>query len=619
MEQASQSQSEIPPVVRQELETVTIRFAGDSGDGIQLTGNQFTHTSAIVGNDINTFPDFPAEIRAPAGTLPGVSGFQLSFSSHAIRTPGDVVDAMVVMNPAALKVNIKDLQQGGILIVNEDNFSANDLKKAAYETNPLETGELDGYRVIKIPITSLTLKVVEESGLSRKHAGRCKNMYALGIAFWLYDRPLDYTIEWLNQKFSDKPEIAKANEMALKGGYNYALTIELLGDYYKVLPAELPPGRYRQITGNEALALGAVAASVQAKRPLLFSSYPITPSSDILHELAKYKNFGVKTFQAEDEIAAMSATVGAAFGGHLGLTSTSGPGMNLKGEAIGLGIMVELPMVIINVQRGGPSTGLPTKTEQSDLLSVIYGRHGESPLPVIAPATPSDCFHIIIEAFRIALKYMTPVVVLSDGYLASGAEPWLIPDVGALPDIEPDFWTDPSDTSPYTRDPVTLARHWAIPGTPGLEHRLGGIEKDYDTGNVNYDPLNHQKMTDTRDAKIRGIAKDIPLVEIEGKEQGKVLVISWGSTYGAVSSAVESLQTEGVSVSMVHLRHLFPFPQNLRDIIRQFDKVLIPELNLGQLCTQIRAEFLIDAVPCSKVQGKPFLISEIRNFILKYL
>ncbi|MBF0350256.1 MAG: 2-oxoacid:acceptor oxidoreductase subunit alpha [SAR324 cluster bacterium] len=606
-------------VKRIELDTVNIRFAGDSGDGMQLTGSQFTHTSALVGNDINTFPDYPAEIRAPAGTLPGVSGYQLSFSNRDIRTPGDKVNVLVAMNPAALKVNLADLEPGGILIVNSDSFSTNDLRKAAYDTSPLETGELKGYRVIQIPITTLTIKAVESTGISRKNAGRCKNLFALGVSFWLFDRPLEHTMEWLQEKFGKKPDILSANEAALNAGYNYALTAEIFNDHYKVQPAVLPPGHYRQITGNEALALGAVAASVQAKLPMVYSSYPITPASDVLHELSHYKNFGIKTFQAEDEIAAMCSTIGVAFGGSLALTGTSGPGMDLKNEAMGLAVMTELPMVIINVQRGGPSTGLPTKTEQADLLAAMYGRHGECPMPILAPATPGECFNIMLEAFRIALKYMTPVIVLSDGYIANGAEPWLLPDVDQLPEIKSSFATDPEKFTPYTRDPETLGRLWAIPGTPGLEHRLGGIEKDSKSGNVSYDPMNHQKMMETRDAKIRGIAKDIPDVEVLGSKSGKLLVLSWGSTYGAVASAVEDLLKQGQSVAMVHLRHMFPFPANLGEVLKNYETVLVPELNLGQLSRLIRSDYLIDTVSYNKVQGKPFLISEIRNKILEIL
>ncbi|MBF0279026.1 MAG: 2-oxoacid:acceptor oxidoreductase subunit alpha [SAR324 cluster bacterium] len=617
MEQSELAQPS--PPVREDRETATIRFAGDSGDGMQITGDQFTVTSALVGNDINTFPDYPAEIRAPAGTLPGVSGFQLSFSHHDIHTPGDKVNVLVAMNPAALKVNLEDVEQGGILIINTDSFSENDLKKAAYANNPLESGELAGYRVVKIGLTTLTLNAVQEVGIPKKQATRCKNMFALGVVFWLYGRPLEHTAVWIENKFGHLPEVAKANRLALQAGYNLANTMELFTDYYRVKPATLPPGVYRQITGNQALALGCVAASVQAKRPLLYSSYPITPASDILHELAKHQNFGVRTFQAEDEIAAICATVGASFGGILAATGTSGPGLLLKGEGISLAVMAELPLVVIDVQRAGPSTGMPTKTEQADLLAAIHGRHGECPLVVLAPQTPGDCFSIGIEAFRIALKYMTPVIILSDGYLANGAEPWLLPEIDELPDLEPTFHQDPEGFSPYLRDPETLARLWAIPGTPGLEHRLGGIEKDSATGNVSYDPINHQKMVDTRNDKIQGIAKELALLEVNGPQQGDLLVVGWGGTYGAITSAVESLQAEGKSIASVHLRYLYPFQKNLGAVLKNYKKVLVSELNLGQLCQMLRAEFLVDAIPFNKVQGKPFLISELRDRMLQLL
>lgn len=610
----------VPPssIVRQERERITIRFAGDSGDGMQLTGDQLTVTSALVGNDISTFPDFPAEIRAPTGTLPGVSGFQLSFSNHDIHTAGDRLDVLVAMNPAALKVNLGDLEKSGILIVNSDNFSENDLRKATYTENPLESGELEGYRVYEVPLSSLTLKAVEASGLSKRQADRCKNLFALGIIFWLFDRPVEHTLSWIDSKFGRLPDIKFANELALKAGYNFAMTMEF-AEHYKVKPATLPSGIYRQITGNQALALGCVAVAVQAKQPLLLSSYPITPASDILHELAKYQNFGIKTLQAEDEIAAICGAIGAAFGGVLGLTTSSGPGILLKGEGISLAITAELPLVVIDVQRAGPSTGMPTKTEQADLLMAIHGRHGESPLAVIAPQTPGDCFDIVLEAFRLALKYMTPVIVLSDGYLANGAEPWRLPDVDHLPDLQPTFHTDPKNFTPYLRDPETLARAWAIPGTPGLEHRLGGLEKDSVTGNVSYDPINHQEMIDTRAAKIQGIAKELPLIEVKGPKQGNLLVIGWGGTYGAITSAVEALQAEGKSVASIHLRYLFPLQKNLGDLLKNYKKVLVPELNLGQLCEILRAKYLVDAIPFNKVQGKPFLVSELRNRMLELL
>ena len=607
-----------PPVARQERETITICFAGDSGDGMQLTGDQFTVTSALAGNDVSTFPDFPAEIRAPAGTLPGVSGFQVSFSHHDIYTIGDIVDVLVAMNPAALRVNHRDLKKGGILIVNSDNFSENDLRKATYAENPLESDSLKDYRVYQVPLSSLTLKAVEEVGLSKRQAERCKNLFALGMIFWLFDRPMEHTLKWIESKFSKLPMIRQANQLALDAGYNYGITMEF-AEHYKVKPATLPPGVYRQITGNQALALGSVAAAVQAKRPLLLSSYPITPASDILHELSGYQNFGIKTFQAEDEISAICATIGAAFGGILGLTTSSGPGILLKGEGISLAVTAELPLVVIDVQRAGPSTGMPTKTEQADLLMAINGRHGECPVVVIAPQTPGDCFYIMLEAYRLALKYMTPVMVLSDGYLANGAEPWMLPEIEELPNLEPTFHTDPEGFTPYLRNPETLARAWAVPGTPGLEHRLGGLEKDSVTGNVSYDPLNHQKMVDTRAAKIKGIARDLPLLQVRGPKQGDLLVLSWGGTYGSVISAVEALQAEGKAVASAHLRYLYPLQRNLGDLLKNYKRVLVPELNLGQLCQILRSEFLIDAIPFNKVQGKPFLVSELRNRMLELL
>lgn len=602
-----------------ELETVTIRFAGDSGDGMQLTGSQFTHASVMIGNDVITFPDYPAEIRAPAGTLAGVSGFELSFSKHDIYTTGDRISVLIAMNPAALKVNLADLEKGGILIVNADSFTANDLRKAKYEANPLDSEELQNYRLVKIPITSLTLKAVEDSGLSHREGGRCKNFFALGVVQWLFDRPIETTREWIRQKFKNMPEVAGANLMALQAGYNYAITVELFHERYCVAPAEMPPGEYRQITGNQALALGCIAASVQSKRHLVYSSYPITPASDILHELSQYRRFGVKTLQSEDEIAAVTASIGAAFGGCLGVTGTSGPGLDLKSEAIGYAVMAELPLVVLNIQRGGPSTGLPTKTEQTDLLSAVYGRHGEAPVPVFAPATPGDCFYVALEAFRVALKYMTPVILLSDGGLANGAEPWLIPDFDQLPDLSKDIQSCTENLSPFYRDPHTLARNWAVPGTPGLQHRIGGLEKDYTTGDVSYDPVNHEAMVLTRDAKIRGIAHDLAPLEVIGPEKNRLLVLSWGSVYGAAYSAVDWLQQEGKPVSMLQLRALYPFPADLEDILQGFEQVLVPEMNLGQLHLLLRARYEGDIVSLKKVQGRPFLISEIRERIEQLL
>src|SRR5829696_2424989 len=605
----------------EELETVTIRFAGDSGDGMQLTGTQFTNTSAIVGNDISTLPDFPAEIRAPAGSLPGVSGFQLNFSSRDIRTPGDQPDVLVAMNPAALKVNLPDLEDGGTLLINTDEFNKENLKKADYASNPLEDDALKGYRVHRLPISTVNIRALQEAGvkLSRKEMDRCKNFFALGILYWLYDRPMGATLEWIGAKFKKSPEVARANEVALRVGYNFADTTEVFTTHYRVKKAATAPGKYRKITGNEATAIGFVTAAELVGRPLFYGSYPITPASDILHELARHKNFGVKTFQAEDEIAAVCSAIGAAFAGHLGLTGTSGPGVALKQEAIGLAVMTELPLVIINVQRGGPSTGLPTKTEQADLFQAVWGRNGECPAIVIAPATPAECFSMAIEAVRLAYRYMTPVFYLSDGYLANGAEPWLVPEIEDLPKIEVEFATDPADFMPYARDEETLARPYALPGTPGLEHRIGGIEKQHLTGNVNYDPENHHFMVLMRQAKVDRAAQDVPPVEVYGDPTGKVLVLGWGSTYGSITSAVEKLRAEGKSVSSAHIRHLNPFPSNLGDVLRSFERVIVPEMNLGQLCTMIRARYLVDAVPFSKVKGRPFQIREIVKKVEEYL
>jgi len=614
-----------PPVPQteknlEEVETVTIRFAGDSGDGMQLTGTQFTNTSAVVGNDISTLPDFPAEIRAPAGSLPGVSGFQLNFSSQDIKTPGDQPNVLVAMNPAALKVNLPDLEDGGTLIVNTDGFTAENLKYANYAANPLEDGSLAGYRVHKLPISTLNMNALKGNvELSRKEIDRSKNFFALGVLYWLYDRPMDNTLNWIHSKFAKSPELAKANEIALKTGYNFADTTEVFTTHYTVKKAQIAPGKYRKITGNEATAIGFIAASQISGRPLFYGSYPITPASDILHELSRHKAFGVKTFQAEDEIAAVCAAIGASFAGQIGLTGTSGPGVALKQEAIGLAVMTELPLVIINVQRGGPSTGLPTKTEQADLFQAVWGRNGECPAIVVAPATPGDCFHMAIEAVRLAFKYMSPVFYLSDGYLANGAEPWAIPPIDDLPKIEVSFANDPATFMPYTRDPETLARPYALPGTPGLEHRVGGIEKQHMTGNVNYDPENHHFMVKLRQEKVDRAAASIPPVEVMGASTGKVLVLGWGSTYGSISSAVEKMQREGKSVSAAHLRYLNPFPRNLGEVLSGFETVIVPEMNLGQLCTMIRAKYLVDAVPFSKVKGRPFQIREIVGKVEEYL
>ena len=603
----------------EEVETVTIRFAGDSGDGMQITGTQFTSTSAMIGNDISTMPDFPAEIRAPAGSLPGVSGFQLNFSSQDIHTPGDEPNVLVAMNPAALRVNLHDLEPGGILVVNSDEFTESNLKKAGYTVNPLEDGSLQGYRVLEIPITSLTLKALEASPLPFKQQERCKNFYSLGLMYWLYDRPMAPTLQWITEKFGNKPEIAEANATALRAGYNYADTTEIFNTSYRVAKAQIRPGKYRNITGNEATAIGFITASRLAGRPLFYGSYPITPASDILHELSKHKNFGVKTFQAEDEIAAIGAAIGASFAGNLGLTGTSGPGVALKSEAIGLAIMTELPLIVINVQRGGPSTGLPTKTEQADLLQAMFGRNGESPVAVVAPATPGDCFRMAIEAVRLATKYMAPVFFLSDGYLGNGSEPWEIPSLDSLPEMKVTFHTETEGFQPYQRDEKTLSRPWAIPGTPGLEHRIGGLEKANITGNVSYDPDNHEQMVWLRAEKIQRMQQDIPDLEVNGAPEGQVLVLGWGSTYGSITTAVGQLQEQGASVSSAHLRYLNPFPRNLGEVLRRFETVIIPELNLGQLAMLIRSQFLVDAVIFSKVKGKPFKVAEIVNKIKQYL
>jgi 2-oxoglutarate ferredoxin oxidoreductase subunit alpha len=596
---------------KKDLQEVTIRFAGDSGDGMQLTGTQFTNTSAVFGNDISTLPDFPAEIRAPAGSLPGVSGFQLNFSSRDIRTPGDEPNVLVAMNPAALRVNLADLESGGILIVNSDAFSANNLKKAGYAANPIEDGSLSGYRLFSLPITSLNANALTETKLTKKEIDRCKNFFALGILYWLYDRPMKVTLDWIDMRFKKTPELAKANALSLKAGYYYGETTELFTTHYRVEKAKLAPGKYRNITGNEATAIGFVTASQLAGRPLFYASYPITPASDILHELSKHQNFGVKSFQAEDEIAAMGAAIGASFSGYLGLTGTSGPGLCLKSEGLNLAVMTELPVVLVDVQRGGPSTGLPTKTEQADLLQAMFGRNSESPVAIVAPSTPGECFAMAIEAWRLAIKYMTPVIYLSDGYLANGSEPWRIPKVEDLPKIDVNFRTEAEGFFPYLRDEQTLARPWAIPGTPGLEHRIGGLEKQNITGNVSYDPENHDLMVRLRAEKIARIANDIPDIEVLGEREGEVLVVGWGGTYGALTAAVEECRGRNLSVSSIHLRYLNPFPKNLGDVLARFEKVLVPELNLGQLAMLLRAKFMVPAISFTKVKGKPFKISEI--------
>ena len=600
------------------LKSATIRFAGDSGDGMQLAGTRFTETTAQYGNDLSTLPDYPAEIRAPAGTLAGVSGFQIQFSSSDIFSPGDEPDVLVAMNPAALKVNLKDLKKGGIIVLNSDVFTDKNLELAGFKSNPITDGSLSAYRVYAIQITKQTNAALQDLGLTAKEMGRCKNFYALGVMYWLYERPLDTTMHWINSKFAKKPNIAEANVRAMTAGYNFGDTAELFTTRFIVEPAHLEKGTYRNINGNQATAIGILSASIKAGLQLYLGSYPITPASEILQELSGYKKFGVKTFQAEDEIAAICAAIGASFGGSLAITSTSGPGLSLKTEAMGLAVMLELPLVIVNVQRGGPSTGLPTKTEQADLLMSVFGRNGECPIPVVAAATPADCFYMTYEAARIALKYMTPVICLTDGFVANGAEPWKVPHLNELPELAVKFTTDPEGFKPYSRNEL-LSRPWAIPGTPGLEHRIGGLEKDHLTGNISYDSKNHEEMVKTRAAKIKGIENDIPLQVIDGDPEGELLVVGWGSTFGAIASAVENLRSKGIKVSSTHVRHLFPFPKNLGEVIRKFKKVLIPEMNLGQLALLIRAEYMIDVISYPKVQGQPFKASEIEAKIKEIL
>lgn len=601
-----------------EIPHATIRFAGDSGDGMQLTGTQFTNTSAVFGNDVSTLPDFPAEIRAPAGTVYGVSGFQLHFSSEDIFTPGDELDTLVVMNPAALKVNIRDLKAGGILIANEDGFTGQNLKLAGYDANPLDDPALDKYKKITVPMTQATVRACEELGVVGRDAQRCKNFFALGMVCWLYNRPLEPIIEFIESKFGKDGSLRDANIRVLRAGFYIGETQELFQNNFRVKPAKLPPGTYREIRGNEALALGLIAASTLAKKQLFYASYPITPASDILHELAKYKEFGVRTFQAEDEIAAVCSAIGSSFGGGLGVTASAGPGIALKGEALGLAVMLELPLVAINVQRGGPSTGLPTKTEQADLLQALYGRNGECPMVVIAPRSPSDCFDMGLMAIRIATQYMTPVLLLSDGYIANSAEPWLVPDVA---DLEPIEITHPSEPNgpdgeflPYARD-EKLARPWAIPGAPGLMHRVGGLEKEDGSGNVSYDPENHQHMVDTRAEKVARVADILPAQPVFGDPGGDVLMVGWGGTYGAIREANARLVEEGYRVANIHIRYINPFPKNLGEILSRYKLVIVPELNSGQLRTVLRSTFLVDAVGLNKVQGRPFMVTEIMDFV----
>ncbi|ANP48825.1 2-oxoglutarate ferredoxin oxidoreductase subunit alpha [Streptomyces griseochromogenes] len=601
------------------LDRVIIRFAGDSGDGMQLTGDRFTSETASFGNDLSTLPNFPAEIRAPAGTLPGVSSFQLHFADHDILTPGDAPNVLVAMNPAALKANIGDLPRGAEIIVNTDEFTKRALQKVGYPASPLEDGSLDGYNLHPVPLTTLTVEALKEFDLSRKEAERSKNMFALGLLSWMYHRPTEGTEKFLQSKFAKRPDIAKANIAAFRAGWNFGETTEDFAVSYEVAPAAkaFPVGTYRNISGNLALAYGLISASKQADLPLFLGSYPITPASDILHELSKHKNFGVRTFQAEDEIAGIGAALGAAFGGSLAVTTTSGPGVALKSETIGLAVSLELPLLVVDIQRGGPSTGLPTKTEQADLLQAMFGRNGEAPVPVIAPKTPADCFDAALEAARIALTYRTPVMLLSDGYLANGSEPWRIPDLDELPDLRVQFASGPNHTLedgtevfwPYKRDPQTLARPWAVPGTPGLEHRIGGIEKQDGTGNISYDPANHDFMVRTRQAKIDGI--EVPDIEVDDPHEAKTLVLGWGSTYGPITAAVRRLRRAGESIAQAHLRHLNPFPRNLGAVVKSYDKVVIPEMNLGQLATLIRAKYLVDAHSYNQVNGMPFKAEQL--------
>jgi 2-oxoglutarate ferredoxin oxidoreductase subunit alpha len=596
-----------------ELDAATVRFCGDSGDGMQLAGTQLTNTSALAGNDIATFPDFPAEIRAPRGTKAGVSGFQIRFASTKIFTPGDQVDALVAMNPAALTTNLVDLISGGILIVNKDSFDEKGMAQAGYKTNPLDDNSLDGYQLFPVEMTRLTRLAVEGLGLGQKEADRCRNFYAMGLVFWLYDRSLEPTLRYIDEKFGKMPGVAEANRRALRAGFNYGETTEAMLSQFSVHKADLEPGLYRNITGNQALAWGLIAAAERSGCQLFYGSYPITPASDILHELVRHKSFGVRTFQAEDEIAAITSAIGASFAGSMGVTASSGPGIALKTEAIGLAVMTELPLLIINVQRGGPSTGLPTKTEQADLFQAMYGRNGECPLPIVAARSPADCFTAAFDAWRLATRYMTPVILLTDGYIANGAEPWKVPDIDSLPQFvikHPEPGENGDVFHPYARD-ERLARPWALPGTPGLMHRIGGLEKQDITGNVNYEPANHEHMVNLRARKVAQIANDIPVQAIEGPSSGKLLVISWGGTYGACATAAQQVRARGGSVAHAHLRYLNPFPANLGQLIGRFEKVLVPELNRGQLRAILRSEFLVDAIGLNKIQGKPFAVREV--------
>jgi 2-oxoglutarate/2-oxoacid ferredoxin oxidoreductase subunit alpha len=604
-----------------ELDRVVIRLAGDSGDGMQLTGGRFTSETATFGNDLSTLPNFPAEIRAPTGTLPGVSSFQLHFADHDIMTPGDAPDVLVVMNPAALKANLPDLPGGGLLIADSDEFTPRNLAKVGYSENPLEDGSLDKWQLVSVPLTSMTTEALADSGLGKKEAERSKNMFTLGLLSWMYHRPTEGTIRFLERQFRRKPQIAAANIAAFRAGFNYGETTEAFAVSYEVKPAPMAPGKYRHISGNQALSYGLVAAGQRSGLPVFLGAYPITPASDILHELSRHKSFGVRTFQAEDEIAGIGAALGASFGGALGVTTTSGPGVALKAETIGLAVMTELPLVIVDVQRGGPSTGLPTKTEQSDLLQALFGRNGEAPVPVIAPRSPGDCFDAALEAARIALTYRTPVILLSDGYLANGAEPWSIPSVDELPDLRVEFATEPNGSAddgtegqflPYLRDPETLARPWALPGTAGLQHRIGGLEKADRTGNISYDPANHDLMTRLRQAKVDGIAASIPATEVDDPSgDARVAVIGWGSTYGPIGAACRRIRASGRSIAQVHLRHLNPLPADLGEILARYDRVVCPEMNLGQLALILRAKYLIDVHSHTQVRGLPFRAAEL--------
>jgi len=610
------------PKTVEEKERVVIRFAGDSGDGMQLTGDRFTNATAILGNDLATLPDFPAEIRAPAGTVHGVSAFQIQFASVDIMTPGDHPNVLVAMNPAALKANLDLIDRGGTIIVNEDAFTQRNLEKAGYTSDPLTDGTLEGYRVYQVPMTTITIRATEELGIAKKEGERAKNMFALGLLSWMFGRPTEVTLRWLDSKFANKPQILQANVAAFKAGYNFGETTELFATSFRVRPAPARPGTYRNISGAAALAWGLVAASERSGVPLFYASYPITPASELLHELSRLKNFGVRTLQAEDEIAAANVALGAAFAGHLGVTGTSGPGMDLKAETLGLAVTLELPMVIVDVQRAGPSTGMPTKTEAADLLLAMYGRHGESPMPVIAAYSPSNCFDAAIEAVRIAVKHRTPVILLSDTFLSNSSEPWRIPDIDGLPAIDPDFATSPNHGAeflPYLRD-ENLARPWAVPGTAGLRHRIGGLEKADLTGEISYDPHNHERMTHLRAEKVEKIADDIPSLEVDDPEgDAELLVLGWGSTYGTIKAAARRVREEGLKVATAHLYHINPMPRNVGDVVRAYPKVLIPEMNMGQLALLIRARFLVDARSFSKVQGIPIFVEELEAEILKVL